>query len=106
MTKIQTAEIAPGVVTVAIGASGSPYIMVERVTPQGNNTLVPFEYGFARLLCLIDKGYTLSDPHSLVTCPGCGEWKLWTLNECDACAKEEADRRDDRQMYSELRGGM
>jgi len=106
MTTIQTAEIAPGVVTVAIGASGSPYIMVERVTELGNCTLVPFEYGFARLLCLIDKGYTLSDPHSLVTCPGCGAWKLWTLNECDACAKEEADRRDERQMYSELRGGL
>jgi len=104
MTTVQIESL--GKATVLIGVSGSPYIMVERVTELGNCTLVPFEYGFARLLCLIDKGYTLSDPHSLVTCPGCGAWKLWTHNECDACAKEEADRRDERQMYSELRGGL
>ena len=104
MTTVQIESL--GKATVLIGVSGSPYIMVERVTELGNCTLVPFEYGFARLLCLIDKGYTLSDPHSLITCPGCGALKLWTLNECDACAKEEADRRDEQQMYSDLRGGM
>ena len=104
MTTVQIETL--GKVIVQMGASGSPYIMVERVTPVGNNTLVPLEYSFTRLVCLVDKGYTLSDPHSLATCPGCGQWKLWTQMECDACAADEENRRDDRQMYNDLRGGM
>ena len=104
MTKIQIESI--GTVTVAMGVSGHPFIQVESVTAAGSCRYTPLEYSFARLQALVEKGYALNDPNGIVTCPGCGALKLWTQVECDACAADEDNRRDDRQMHNDLRGGM
>jgi len=106
MTTIQTAEIESiGTATVLMGASGSPYIAVQYESLLGGSTLVPFEYTYQKLLCLIDKGYTLSDPHGLVTCH-CGALKAAWQDECGACRREAQDAKDESQMYSDLREGL
>ena len=90
--------------TIKKGVSGSKYIEVNMLQEQGGVELVPLVYSYQKALNLIAKGYLLNDPQHLVTCPGCGE--LTGGGACDICNREEADRRDEQQMYSDLREGL
>jgi len=103
MAQVQTAEVTvAGTVTVRMGVSGAPYLAVERITPQGNSTLVPFEYSLKRVVDLVAVGYDYSDPQGYVTCH-CGAWKDWRKHECTACEREWQDYQSECQMYADLR---
>ena len=100
MTTVQIVTI--GTATVKMGVSHSPYIMVENITRDGNNMLVPFAYSRTKLDNLINVGYTVVDPLHLVTCPGCGALIEVGMMECDDCASEFEALLDDWQMYTDL----
>ena len=106
MAQVQTAELETRhVATVLMGVSGRPFIMCRHFTPAGASSDVPLEYSHRRIVDLLAAGYEISDPDGLITCH-CGALMTWGQMECDACSEDAANRRDNRQMYNDLRGGM
>ena len=104
MTTVQIVTI--GTATVKMGVSHSPYIMVENISRDGNNMLVPFAYSRTKLDNLINVGFTVVDPLHLVTCPGCGALIEVGMMECDGCAQQFRDYLDEKRTNEYLaRGG-
>jgi len=111
MTTVQIESIGKGTVTISIDDQGRLLADVHENTDQGgidyNTCYVSNGYTTGvNLSRFVAKGFAIVDTQRLVTCPGCGAYVGHQVNECDACAADEDNRRDDRQMYTELRGGM
>ena len=99
-------KVNSSVVFICEGYEREPFMMVRHCHPHwGCVHNIPEFLNYKRLQRLKDSGFVIDDPDYLVTCPACGEFKHWLFNECDACAGEQRDYQDDRQMYAELRNG-
>ena len=94
------------IVWIIEGYEREPFMMVREYHPYlGRIDCVAEFLNYGRLQRFKAAGFVIDDPQGLVTCPACGEFKHWLFTECPACAGEQRDYQDDRQMYAELRNG-
>jgi hypothetical protein len=104
--KVNTMQVNNSIVWILEGLEHEPFMMVRHCHPDwGCVNGIPERLDYKRLSNFKAAGFTIDDPHSLVTCR-CGEFKHWVFIECDACHAETMDAKDDVQMYHDLAHGL